>query len=80
MALLFGLFSSQTHGLDAQRDMSRMGDNDAVKAAKDEGYESRSGSDNLEGASGDEQDPEQARPNKKRYHRHAPAVIQELEA
>ena len=47
-------------------------------------YESRSGSDNLEGGgSGDEllQDAEaQARPSKKRYHRHAPSVIQELES
>ncbi|MCO5573791.1 hypothetical protein L7F22_027565 [Adiantum nelumboides] len=68
------------YGLEGQRDLSRVGDNEAAKPNKEDGYESRSGSDNLEGASGDEQDPEHARPNKKRYHRHAPAVIQELEA
>ncbi|KAI5082765.1 hypothetical protein GOP47_0002508 [Adiantum capillus-veneris] len=75
-----GLSLALAHGLEGQRDLSRVGDNEAVKPNKEEGYESRSGSDNLEGASGDEQDPEHARPNKKRYHRHAPAVIQELEA
>ncbi|MCO5566820.1 hypothetical protein L7F22_020501 [Adiantum nelumboides] len=75
-----GLSLALAHGLEGQRDLSRVGDNDAVKPNKEDGYESRSGSDNLEGASGDEQDPEHARPNKKRYHRHAPAVIQELEA
>ena len=53
-------------------------------AHNDTEYESRSGSDNVEGGgSGDEllQDAEaQARPSKKRYHRHAPSVIQELES
>ncbi|XP_031494535.1 homeobox-leucine zipper protein ANTHOCYANINLESS 2-like [Nymphaea colorata] len=46
---------------------------------KDDEYESRSGSDNLEGGSGDEQDGENP-PKKKRYHRHTPQQIQELES
>ncbi|KAI4351788.1 hypothetical protein L6164_006105 [Bauhinia variegata] len=48
---------------------------------RDEGYESRSGSDNFEGASGDDQeagDDQQQR--KKKYHRHTPHQIQELES
>ncbi|CAA6656324.1 unnamed protein product [Spirodela intermedia] len=40
--------------------------------------ESRSGSDNMEGGSGDDNDPENP-PKKKRYHRHTPWQIQELE-
>ncbi|KAA8533755.1 hypothetical protein F0562_031272 [Nyssa sinensis] len=44
-------------------------------------YESRSGSDNLEGASGDDQEATgNRRPRKKKYHRHTPYQIQELEA
>jgi homeobox-leucine zipper protein len=44
--------------------------------------DSRSGSDNLDGASGDELDPDNSNPRKtkKRYHRHTPKQIQELEA
>lgn len=54
---------------------------------RDEGHESRSGSDNLEGASGDELDAtvtaaatggRQSR--RKKYHRHTPFQIQELES
>ncbi|CAI9101719.1 OLC1v1039114C2 [Oldenlandia corymbosa var. corymbosa] len=41
---------------------------------------SRSGSDNLEGASGDDQDAADKPPRKKRYHRHTPQQIQELES
>ncbi|GER40062.1 homeobox-leucine zipper protein HDG1 [Striga asiatica] len=47
-------------------------------------YESRSGSDNLDAASGDDPDDSSAAadkpPRKKRYHRHTPQQIQELEA
>lgn len=49
---------------------------------RDDEYESRSGSDNfeLEGISGDEQDGgDDQRKRKKRYHRHTPNQIQELE-
>lgn len=45
---------------------------------KEEEYESRSGSDNMEGGSGDDQDPDHP-PRKKRYHRHTPRQIQEME-
>jgi len=41
--------------------------------------QSRSGSDNLDGVSGDEQDADDKPPRKKRYHRHTPQQIQELE-
>ncbi|KAM7491638.1 hypothetical protein LguiA_034559 [Lonicera macranthoides] len=46
---------------------------------KEDEYESRSGSDNFEGGSGDEQDTT-ANKRKKKYHRHTPYQIQELEA
>lgn len=41
-------------------------------------YGSRSGSDNMEGGSDDDQDPDHP-PRKKRYHRHTPRQIQEME-
>ncbi|XP_027363224.1 homeobox-leucine zipper protein ANTHOCYANINLESS 2 isoform X3 [Abrus precatorius] len=48
---------------------------------RDDEYESRSGSDNFEGVSGDDQDGGDDTPQrKKRYHRHTPHQIQELEA
>lgn len=49
--------------------------------ALDQEHESRSGSDNVDGlASGDDQDATDKPPRKKRYHRHTPQQIQELEA
>ncbi|CAL0318335.1 unnamed protein product [Lupinus luteus] len=45
-----------------------------------EEHESRSGSDNMDGVSGDEQDAADKPPRKKRYHRHTPQQIQELES
>ncbi|XP_072968255.1 homeobox-leucine zipper protein ROC2-like [Typha angustifolia] len=53
-------------------------ESEMVRALEGE-FESKSGSDNIEGASGDEQDLNQ-RPRKKRYHRHTQHQIQELEA
>ncbi len=53
-----------------------------VVRLRDDGYESRSGSDNVEVASGDDQDAgdDQGGPKKKKkYHRHTPNQIQELE-
>ncbi|XP_044504884.1 homeobox-leucine zipper protein ANTHOCYANINLESS 2-like isoform X2 [Mangifera indica] len=50
---------------------------------RDDEYESRSGSDNIEGggASGeDQEDNGEGPPRKKKYHRHTPNQIQELEA
>ncbi|CAO2835048.1 unnamed protein product [Amaranthus hypochondriacus] len=52
----------------------------ARRSRDNEEHESRSGSDNLDGASGDEQDASDLPPRKKRYHRHTPQQIQELEA
>ncbi|KAL7203536.1 hypothetical protein ACSBR2_016755 [Camellia fascicularis] len=43
-------------------------------------HESRSGSDNMDGGSGDDLDGDDKPPRKKRYHRHTPQQIQELEA
>ncbi|KAJ8450187.1 hypothetical protein Cgig2_033381 [Carnegiea gigantea] len=50
------------------------------RRSREEEHESRSASDNLEGASGDDQDASDLPPRKKRYHRHTPQQIQELEA
>lgn len=46
---------------------------------REDDFESKSGSENLEGGSGEDQDPNQ-RPKKKRYHRHTQHQIQEMEA
>uniref|UniRef100_A0A803M3F2 Uncharacterized protein n=2 Tax=Chenopodium quinoa TaxID=63459 RepID=A0A803M3F2_CHEQI len=51
-----------------------------VRRSREDEHESRSGSENLDGASGDEQDIADLPPRKKRYHRHTPQQIQELEA
>lgn len=64
-------------------DMGLIGENfglGGMEKAKEEEYESRSGSDNMEGASGDDQDITGDKPFKrKKYHRHTPFQIQELE-
>ncbi|VAI20091.1 unnamed protein product [Triticum turgidum subsp. durum] len=58
------------------------GDGDSLGRAREDENDSRSGSDNLDGASADELDPDNSNPRKKkkRYHRHTPQQIQELEA
>nr|CAB3454016.1 unnamed protein product [Digitaria exilis] len=75
-------------------DMSRMGlmgggggsgsagEGDSLGRGREDENDSRSGSDNVDGASGDELDPDNSNPRKKkkRYHRHTPQQIQELEA
>jgi homeobox-leucine zipper protein len=43
-------------------------------------FESKSGSENVDGVSVDDQDPNQRPSKKKRYHRHTQHQIQELEA
>lgn len=53
-------------------------DSELGKMRDDEFESSRSATENLEGLSGDEQDPNQ-RPKKKRYHRHTQHQIQEME-
>ncbi|XP_038876413.1 homeobox-leucine zipper protein ANTHOCYANINLESS 2-like [Benincasa hispida] len=50
------------------------------RRGREEEHESRSGSDNMDGGSGDDQDAADNPPRKKRYHRHTPQQIQELEA
>lgn len=58
------------------------GDADSLGRGREDEIDSRSGSDNVDGASGDEIDPDNSNPRrkKKRYHRHTPQQIQELEA
>ncbi|KAG2331091.1 hypothetical protein Bca52824_002271 [Brassica carinata] len=51
------------------------------RRSREEDHESRSGSDNVEGISGEDQDAADDKPpKKKRYHRHTPQQIQELES
>ncbi|XP_019058514.1 PREDICTED: LOW QUALITY PROTEIN: homeobox-leucine zipper protein HDG1 [Tarenaya hassleriana] len=52
----------------------------AIRRSREEEPESRSGSDNAEGFSGDDHDAADRPPRKKRYHRHTPQQIQELES
>ncbi|CAI0470621.1 unnamed protein product [Linum tenue] len=67
-----------------QGDMGRMSENYESSLgrmrSREEEHESRSGSDNLDGGSGDDQDAAEHPPKKKRYHRHTPQQIQELES
>ncbi|GMI69649.1 ANTHOCYANINLESS 2, ARABIDOPSIS THALIANA HOMEODOMAIN PROTEIN [Hibiscus trionum] len=68
-----------------QGDETRLGENfegSIGRRSREEEHESRSGSDNMDGVSGDDQDAAAADkpPRKKRYHRHTPQQIQELEA
>lgn len=51
------------------------------RRSREDEHESRSGgSDNVEGISGEDQDAADKPPRKKRYHRHTPQQIQELES
>jgi homeobox-leucine zipper protein len=73
----------QQTNIDGQEDVNRsMHENyeqNGLRRSREE-EQSRSGSDNLDGVSGDEQDADDKPPRKKRYHRHTPQQIQELEA
>lgn len=78
-------FLLQQTGMEGQSEVTRMaenyeGNNSVGRRSREEEPDSRSGSDNLEGASGDEQDATDKPPRKKRYHRHTPQQIQELES
>nr|XP_009602857.1 homeobox-leucine zipper protein ANTHOCYANINLESS 2-like isoform X2 [Nicotiana tomentosiformis] len=71
--------------MEGQSEVTRMaenyeGNNSNGRRSREEEPDSRSGSDNLEGASGDDQDAADKPPRKKRYHRHTPQQIQELES
>ncbi|WCJ37581.1 Homeobox-leucine zipper protein HDG2 [Euphorbia peplus] len=71
------LMDTQLHHLDMTHNTS---ESDLVRLRDDEfdSINTKSGSDNPEGGSGDDQDP---RPNKKkRYHRHTQHQIQEMES
>ncbi|GMJ01554.1 ANTHOCYANINLESS 2, ARABIDOPSIS THALIANA HOMEODOMAIN PROTEIN [Hibiscus trionum] len=78
-----GLSLALQPSIDNQGDGVRMGENfeaSVGRRSREEEHESRSGSDNIDGVSGDDQDAADNRPRKKRYHRHTPQQIQELEA
>ncbi|KAJ3692719.1 hypothetical protein LUZ60_011814 [Juncus effusus] len=84
-----GLSLGLQTNMEAQGDMSHMvnfvnggnasGDGDSIGKNKEDENESRSGSDNLDGInSGDDLEQGNSK-KKKRYHRHTPQQIQELE-
>lgn len=54
--------------------------NNGLRRSREEEHESRSGSDNMDAGSGDDLDANDKPPRKKRYHRHTPQQIQELES
>ncbi|XP_010267735.1 PREDICTED: homeobox-leucine zipper protein HDG2-like isoform X2 [Nelumbo nucifera] len=67
-------------GQQHQLEMTQTTPENEMAKIRDDEFESKSGSENIEGGgSGDEQDPSQ-RPRKKRYHRHTQHQIQEMEA
>ncbi|KAL7003319.1 hypothetical protein U1Q18_004477 [Sarracenia purpurea var. burkii] len=70
--------------MDGHSEMALMGENfDPILMGriKEDGHKSRSESDELEAASGDDQDATgDKHPRRKKYHRHTPSQIQELEA
>lgn len=80
-----GLSLALQTSMEGQGEVGRMPENyesntNTGRRSRDEEHESRSGSDNMDGASGDDQDAADKPPRKKRYHRHTPQQIQELEA
>ncbi|KAM7472159.1 hypothetical protein LguiA_010342 [Lonicera macranthoides] len=78
-----GLSLALQTSMEGQGEVARIGENyesSVGRRSRDEEHESRSGSDNMDGASGDDQDADDKPPRKKRYHRHTPQQIQELEA
>lgn len=70
------MFDGHHHNLP---DITQTAGDSEIPRIRDDEFESKSGSENVEGASGDDQDPSQ-RPRKKRYHRHTQHQIQEMEA
>ncbi|XP_039048256.1 homeobox-leucine zipper protein ANTHOCYANINLESS 2-like [Hibiscus syriacus] len=72
----------QQPSIDNRRDGVRMSENFEASfgRSREEEQESRPGSDNIDGVSGDDADAADNRPRKKKYHRHTPQQIQELEA
>ena len=73
----------ETYELMSMNNHLHSNSNNRRSREEDHGGDSRSGSDNVDGggASGDDQDASADNPpRKKRYHRHTPQQIQELEA
>ncbi|XP_061952894.1 homeobox-leucine zipper protein ANTHOCYANINLESS 2-like [Populus nigra] len=69
--------------MDSHGDMGPLGehfDPSLVGRMREDGYESRSGSDNIEGASGEDQDAGDYQRPRKKYNRHTANQIQELES
>ncbi|KAG2384846.1 Homeobox-leucine zipper protein [Vigna angularis] len=72
--------------MEGRNEMGMMGESfdtsNLLGRIRDDDYESRSESDNFDGGSGDEQDvgDDQPQRKKKKYHRHTPQQIQDLEA
>ncbi|KAJ9680934.1 hypothetical protein PVL29_020052 [Vitis rotundifolia] len=69
--------------MEGQGEVTRLAENfesGGGRRSREDEHESRSGSDNMDGASGDDQDAADNPPRKKRYHRHTPQQIQELES
>ncbi|GAB4861822.1 Homeobox-leucine zipper protein ANTHOCYANINLESS 2 [Ancistrocladus abbreviatus] len=78
-----GLSLALQTGMEGQGEVTRVSENFEInggRRSRDDEHESRSGSDNMDGASGDDQEGAENPPRKKRYHRHTPQQIQELEA
>ncbi|KAG5048135.1 hypothetical protein JHK85_009238 [Glycine max] len=69
--------------IDGKRDVNRLMpenfEQNGLRRNREEVHESRSGSDNMDGGSGDDFDAADNPPRKKCYHRHTHKLIQELE-
>ncbi|XP_061338747.1 homeobox-leucine zipper protein ANTHOCYANINLESS 2-like [Gastrolobium bilobum] len=78
------MFLSTQRKMEGHDQMALIGENfenGLMGRMRDDENESRSGSDNFEGGSGDDQDAGDNTPQrKKKYHRHTPQQIQELES
>ncbi|XP_061359240.1 homeobox-leucine zipper protein ANTHOCYANINLESS 2-like isoform X2 [Gastrolobium bilobum] len=74
-----GLSLALQTNIDGQGDVNENFETNGLRRNREEEHESRSGSDNMDGASGDDFDAADNPPRKKRYHRHTPQQIQELE-
>ncbi|KAJ7548848.1 hypothetical protein O6H91_07G030300 [Diphasiastrum complanatum] len=72
-----GLSLSLPPELEGLREATQAMENEKLKRSKEEEDESKSASENMDTLSGDDQDLEP--PRKKRYHRHTPRQIQEME-
>ncbi|XP_042049592.1 homeobox-leucine zipper protein ANTHOCYANINLESS 2-like isoform X2 [Salvia splendens] len=75
--LSLALTSMEGHGEIARNNEMN---NAGGRRSRGEEPESRSGSDNMDGVSGDDQDAADKPLRKKRYHRHTPQQIQQLES